>query len=840
MIDQVQPMRDRRGRTYTPAIGPKLRPLLWVILISFAVLGANGLYLASVTALTWYLGTTQQTFFYMLMVILHLLLGFLLIVPFVVFGFAHLATSWKRPNRGAVRYGLALLITALVILASGLVLVRIGGFEIRDPWVREVGYWLHVAAPLAAIALYVKHRLAGPMIRWHWARRFGVAVAGFVILMAVLHREDPRTFGIKGPKEGKQYFYPSEAITANGKFIPARDADDGRLLHEMPQGCLRRLVPLGTSQQLVQQQAVPVQRPRDPAGLAEARREYAGRAGGVPAATTWCRSSPERSTIPTTTTSATRPARPGSPAPSCHAITNVNNTRGNAAYTIEEPVHYPFAYSDNPVLQWINQYAGEGQARDAQEDVPQADHQGRQVLLDLPQGQSTLRAEPLSRLRPRPEPLRSVPALGRLGPRGQELLLSGSRQDDLHRVPHGAQALDRLRGQGLRRQGRPGDPRPLLHRGQHRTGRHPGESAGCGEACAVPGRQEGPDRYLRPPRRRYDRWHARWRRCVPRTPRSSRAASTSSRSSSGPSGSATCSARALLTPTRSGSSWRRGRMARSSATRGGSGRTAWSIPTRISSTSTCWIAFGNRIDRRNPQDIFVPLYNKQIPPGAGQVVHFALEVPEGASGPIELEAKVNYRKFDRTYMDYIFGKGKGPELPIVLMARDAVRVAVQGGQPASNDPSPIQPSLAALERLRDRPALEGPAKGGQKGELRQAEEVFRKVAELGPCRRLGQPGAGLPEGGAHPRGTRGPGEGRGVTRNRRRPGSSTGSPGRSTSATPCSTRPSRTSRSARDPGPRPEDRPEPRLRGHQRAGGALYARSKHPASVRIAPTRGST
>ena len=32
---------------------------------------------------------------------------------------------------------------------------------------------------------------------------------------------------------------------------------------------------------------------------------------------------------------------------------------------------------------------------------------------------------------------------------------------------------------------------------------------------------------------------------------------------------------------------------------------------------------GNRIDRRNPQDIFVPLYNKQIPPGAGQVVHFA-------------------------------------------------------------------------------------------------------------------------------------------------------------------------------------------------------------------------
>src|SRR6516165_9620811 len=167
MSVQVGPLRDRRGRVYTPAVGPRLRPLLWVILISFALLGANGFYLSSVTALTWYLGTTQQTFFYMLMVALHLLLGFLMIVPFLIFGFAHLATSWKRPNRSAVRYGLALLTAALIVLASGLVLVRIGGFEVRDPRVRNPAYWLHVLVPLAAIGLYVKHRLAGPMIRWH-------------------------------------------------------------------------------------------------------------------------------------------------------------------------------------------------------------------------------------------------------------------------------------------------------------------------------------------------------------------------------------------------------------------------------------------------------------------------------------------------------------------------------------------------------------------------------------------------------------------------------------------------------------------------------------------------
>ncbi len=68
---------------------------------------------------------------------------------------------------------------------------------------------------------------------------------------------------------------------------------------------------------------------------------------------------------------------------------------------------------------------------------------------------------------------------------------------------------------------------------------------------------------------------------------------------------------------------------------------------------------GKRIDRRNPQDIFVPLYNKQVPPGAGQVVHFGLEVPEALEGPVTLEVKLNYRKFDRTYLDFIYGKGKG-------------------------------------------------------------------------------------------------------------------------------------------------------------------------------------
>ena len=51
---------------------------------------------------------------------------------------------------------------------------------------------------------------------------------------------------------------------------------------------------------------------------------------------------------------------------------------------------------------------------------------------------------------------------------------------------------------------------------------------------------------------------------------------------------------------------------------------------------------GNRIDRRNPQDIFTPLYDHQIPPGAGQVVHYRLTVPEDQSGPPDLEVRLQY------------------------------------------------------------------------------------------------------------------------------------------------------------------------------------------------------
>ncbi len=147
----------------------------------------------------------------------------------------------------------------------------------------------------------------------------------------------------------------------------------------------------------------------------------------------------------------------------CHAITNVNDTRGNAAYTIEEPQHYPFAFSDDPFLQWINNSLVKAKPEMHKKTFFKPILQGRQVLLDLPQGRPAGRRHPLQGFRPRPEPLRHLPLVRRLRPRGSQLLLPRGRQVELQRLPHGAEALERLRRQGLRRQGRARDPRsPLL------------------------------------------------------------------------------------------------------------------------------------------------------------------------------------------------------------------------------------------------------------------------------------------------------------------------------------------------------------------------------------------
>ena len=304
MSTPLRPSRDRAGRVYTPAIGPRLRPLLWVILIGFALLAANGFYLASVTALTWYLGTTQQTFFYMLMVALHLV---------------------ARLRAGRPVPGLRLRAPGHLVEAA-----EQGGGPLRPgPAGRGAGHpasrawsWCGSAASRSAtrgsarsatgctcVAPLAGGRRStsstgwpGPRIRWEWARRFGVAVGGVRRRDGPAALAGPAVVRRQGAEGGQAVLLPVRGRHGQRQVHPGRDADDGRLLPEVPQGRLRGLVPLGAPLQLVQQQGLP-----DRASARRARSRWSATAtprppAGARAATTRCRSSRASSTTRTTTT----------------------------------------------------------------------------------------------------------------------------------------------------------------------------------------------------------------------------------------------------------------------------------------------------------------------------------------------------------------------------------------------------------------------------------------------------------------------------------------------------------------------------------------------------------
>src|SRR6266496_2657070 len=122
-LANVPPSGDASPRKkYVRAVGPRLRVLLYIVFALFAVLGANSVYLASITFLEWWRGLTYQNYFYMVMFGVHLVLGLLIVLPIVIFGIAHIRNAHDRPNRRAVRVGYALFIISLVLLVTGIAL----------------------------------------------------------------------------------------------------------------------------------------------------------------------------------------------------------------------------------------------------------------------------------------------------------------------------------------------------------------------------------------------------------------------------------------------------------------------------------------------------------------------------------------------------------------------------------------------------------------------------------------------------------------------------------------------------------------------------------------------
>ena len=729
-----QPARRR----YRPAIGPRLKPLLWVVFGLFALLAVNSFYLSGVRVAEAATGATYQNWFYISMFLLHLAVGGLFVAPVIWFGLAHMRNARNRPNRRAVKVGYALFGTALVLLLSGIVLTRIEGvITVNDPAVRGVAYWLHVLAPLVAAWLFVLHRLAGKGIRWRIGARVAVAAVVLVGVALVLQFQDPRAWNVEGPESGEQYFFPALARTASGGFIPER-----ALMNDAY--CVDCHADIHARWTYSAHRFSSFNNPAYSFSVQQTREKAYERSGDVQASR-FCAGchdpvvffsgafdDPEFDVEQPT-------AHAGITCTSCHAITHVNSPRGNADYTIEEPQHYPFAFAESGFLQFVNHQLVKAKPELHKRTFLKPLHTTAEFCgachkVHLPEelnhykflrGQNHYDSHLLSGVSGHGVASFYYPPEAEPNCNGchMDLLPSddfGSRRHPESDQPDVTQVHDHLFPSA-----NTGIPHLLdfpdwvieAHR-EFNEGVVDVDIFGVKAGGAIedeliapvrpeiPSLQAGEDYLLEVVVRTLGLGHHLTQ------------------------GTADSNQLWLDIAVRDDS----GRLVGRSGGLGEGNRVdPWSHFINVYMLDRD----GARIDRRNAEDIFVPLYDHQIPPGAGDVVHYRLEVPPGAAAAsLTVEATLRYRKFDTKYLSYIYGEDTVNELPILDLARDTVTFPVTGapGHPGvspASGPAVRQPAKPLWQRWNDY-GIGLLRKGGTgRGELRQAIDAFTRVEELG-------------------------------------------------------------------------------------------------------------
>lgn len=168
---------------------------------------------------------------------------------------------------------------------------------------------------------------------------------------------------------------------------------------------------------------------------------------------------------------------------------------------------------------------------------------------------------------------------------------------------------------------------------------------------------------------------------------------------------------------------------------------------------------GNAINKRNAWQARSVLYTRLIPPGAADVVHYLVKIPQDAKGQIHFTARLNYRKFSWYYTHFSYAgqpkpgqtqslltkdqnglaysfdaknipanvsgeiKGRIPDLPIITVAENHITVPVSA--------KPPRWTVVATRDTRERWNDWGIGLLLQ-GDLKAAEFAFRKVTEAQP------------------------------------------------------------------------------------------------------------
>lgn len=722
-------------------VGPGLRKLLVAVLILFAILVVDSIYLATITFAQWLQGTSLEGEIFQGAFLIHLALGFVLIIPAVVFATMHLLRAIDQPNRLAVRLGIALFVSVLLVLVTGVLLTRgIPVLEINDELVRTVSYWLHVAAPLFVVWLFILHRLAGPRLRWSVGG--GIVAVSAVLTFAglwVASSTDTTT-----AVADDRYFFPSLARTASGRFID-------------PQHLMRDEYCAGCHNDIYDQWQHSAHRFasfNNPAYRFSVRntREVALQRDGDVQAARFCAGCHDP--VPLFSGAFDDPdfddelhptAHAGITCVSCHGIEKINSQRGNADYLIGVPEHYPFAFSDSEVLQWVNGLLIKAKPAFHKRSFLKPVHKTAEFC-------GTCHKVHL------PKELNQYKWL-----RGQNhydsFLLSGVSGHGVASFYYPPQAKNKCanchmpleHSADLAASQNDASGKLTIHNHQF-----PAANTALSSFFDLPPEVNEAHRKMLHGALRVDIFALRegedvvgevvapLRPAVPvLQPGGTYVFDVVLRTLTVghlfTEGTADSNEVWLDVTVRSGD-----RVIGRSGARDGSDGTVdpWShfVNAYVVDRS------GNRIDRRNAEDIFTKLYDHQIPPGAADVVHFKLAVPVDVTEPVEIDVQLQYRKFNTHYTRLFQGDGfVTNDLPVTTIAGDRLILPVAAAQtPSVTSPASVTPGdTIAAPVLPQQPTPKIPAwqrwndygigflRKPDRRALRPAEAAFREVISLG-------------------------------------------------------------------------------------------------------------
>jgi Flp pilus assembly protein TadD len=633
---------------------PWQRRLYRLLLIPLGLIAANAIYLVAFT---------RDTAFFYAMLLLHLALGVGIAIPFFVFAVTHAKRMIRMWNKRAKAAGLAIFTLAIVCVASG-VFMTFEGATLSHRWV-----WIaHVAAvPLALVAFILHRRAHTHKLQFRRLYAWGGAVAAFLVAMAIAAKFE------KPPKRivnlnGDTVFFPSSSETFDQGLLDAKKLSANDYCQSCHPDSFHEWE---RSAHHFSSFNNPFYRKSIELMADEVGRER----------TKWCSGCHDPVVLFTGQMGAATQARfsydafeaqQGLTCMSCHSIVEVKDTKGNGGYVIEESKQYPFAFSKNKVLKEINKLLIRMEPSLHRKTFLKPVHRTPEfcaachkvslipALNDYRwmRGQDHYdtwydsgvsgRAVRSFYDPPKPKACRDC----HLPPyRSDEFGNRGGQLHD-HLFPAANTALPFIRGDQATQ-------KRIQEFLQNKVLTVDLFAIKRSEQVVVLGEQPpsvSPGETLD-------------LEVVVRT----RGVGHPFTNGTGDSNETWVS----LT----------GQSGEDKFFRSGVLDSSGRLDPACDRLETYLIDHdGRHMDRRQPQDIHVPLYNNNIGPGADRVVHYRVQVPKDAKGSITLSAGVQYRKFSRDYTTFSMG-ASAPSLPVTTLASDTVVLPV-----APSPAHPLSPS----------------------------------------------------------------------------------------------------------------------------------------------------